>query len=30
MEQLFEAIAGQWLSNMATDVTRYAIFAVGV
>jgi sterol desaturase/sphingolipid hydroxylase (fatty acid hydroxylase superfamily) len=30
MDPFIEALAGQWLSNMEHDVTRYAIFAIGV
>jgi sterol desaturase/sphingolipid hydroxylase (fatty acid hydroxylase superfamily) len=30
MMDFLEALSGQWLSNMTNDVTRYAIFAIGV
>jgi hypothetical protein len=30
MDSFLIALGGQWLSNVATDLTRYAIFAIGV
>jgi sterol desaturase/sphingolipid hydroxylase (fatty acid hydroxylase superfamily) len=30
MEDFAAAVAGQWIANMTTDLTRYAIFATGV
>jgi sterol desaturase/sphingolipid hydroxylase (fatty acid hydroxylase superfamily) len=30
LENFIAALAGQWLSNMTHDISRYAIFAVGV
>ena len=30
MSDFLNVLAGQWLSNMTHDVSRYAIFAIGV
>jgi sterol desaturase/sphingolipid hydroxylase (fatty acid hydroxylase superfamily) len=30
MDAFLQALASQWLANMTTDLTRYAVFAIGV